>query len=302
MLQFLGEWGGAMTDQTGHSGGNRVLVLDDMPFKRTVITEFLKSWAEDAGLELIPSSVEEALSQSRLTGFRMVILSIGGASLADPNVVAAYRILSMIEPSGRIVILGDCPDADNIERAIDLGIAGYIATSIDADVAVAALNFILAGGGYFPPEALRNVATQPQGTPPKGPSQLPAPTLVEADRPKALTDEKSRDSKELPRNQINRKCPQQLNPACNNDLTARQQEVLECLTRARSNKEIARELEMSEATVKVHVRQVMKKLGALNRTHAAILATQGASTEETVEPKIAPFALYKSNLHHALAR
>ncbi len=55
-------------------------------------------------------------------------------------------------------------------------------------------------------------------------------------------------------------------------LTQRQTEVLERLRFGRSNKHIARELNMQEATVKVHVRQIMRKLGAANRTQAALLA------------------------------
>jgi DNA-binding NarL/FixJ family response regulator len=55
-------------------------------------------------------------------------------------------------------------------------------------------------------------------------------------------------------------------------LTPRQIDVLERLRLGRSNKHIGRDLDMSEATVKVHVRQIMRKLGAVNRTQAALLA------------------------------
>jgi DNA-binding NarL/FixJ family response regulator len=55
-------------------------------------------------------------------------------------------------------------------------------------------------------------------------------------------------------------------------LTRRQAEVLEELGLGKSNKLIARELKMQESTVKVHVCQIMRKLGATNRTQAALLA------------------------------
>ena len=42
----------------------------------------------------------------------------------------------------------------------------------------------------------------------------------------------------------------------------------------KSNKVIARALDMTEATVKVHVRQIMRKLGASNRTQAAVCAVE----------------------------
>jgi DNA-binding NarL/FixJ family response regulator len=46
------------------------------------------------------------------------------------------------------------------------------------------------------------------------------------------------------------------------------------LRKGKSNKIIAYELNMQESTVKVHVRQIMKKLKAINRTHAVFLASQ----------------------------
>ena len=57
-------------------------------------------------------------------------------------------------------------------------------------------------------------------------------------------------------------------------LTSRQTRVLELLTRGLSNKQIARELEISEITVKAHVSLILKKLGVSNRTQAAIAARQ----------------------------
>ena len=56
--------------------------------------------------------------------------------------------------------------------------------------------------------------------------------------------------------------------------TGRQSAVANALWRGKSNKVIAFELSMSESTVKVHIRNIMKKLNATNRTEAAFkLAT-----------------------------
>ena len=56
--------------------------------------------------------------------------------------------------------------------------------------------------------------------------------------------------------------------------TTRQAAVIDALRRGKPNKIIAYELKMRESTVKVHVRNIMKKLNATNRTQAAYLATQ----------------------------
>jgi len=56
--------------------------------------------------------------------------------------------------------------------------------------------------------------------------------------------------------------------------TRRQFAVVECLRRGKTNKVIAHELKMCESTVKVHVRAIMKKLNAKNRTEVAYIANR----------------------------
>jgi two-component system NarL family response regulator len=58
------------------------------------------------------------------------------------------------------------------------------------------------------------------------------------------------------------------------DLTAREVEVLERIVAGRANKEIASDLNISEATVKSHVNSLLGKLGVDDRTHAAVVALQ----------------------------
>jgi two-component system nitrate/nitrite response regulator NarL len=55
-------------------------------------------------------------------------------------------------------------------------------------------------------------------------------------------------------------------------LTERESEVLRALSRGLSNKEIAREINMSASTVKVHLKAVLRKLQVSNRTEAAVWA------------------------------
>ena len=62
-------------------------------------------------------------------------------------------------------------------------------------------------------------------------------------------------------------------PACDADLTPRQSEVLIRLRKGYSNKLIARDLGIAEATVKIHVRQLMRKFVASNRTQIVVNAT-----------------------------
>ncbi|MGH9591372.1 MAG: response regulator [Terracidiphilus sp.] len=56
------------------------------------------------------------------------------------------------------------------------------------------------------------------------------------------------------------------------ELTPRESDVLEQIVQGRSNKEIASELEISEATVKTHINSLLSKLGVTDRTQAATAA------------------------------
>jgi DNA-binding CsgD family transcriptional regulator len=64
------------------------------------------------------------------------------------------------------------------------------------------------------------------------------------------------------------------------DLTSRQRDVASLLSRGLCNKLIARQLAITEATVKVHIRQIMRKLGASNRTQAALLTARVLAAAE----------------------
>lgn len=55
-------------------------------------------------------------------------------------------------------------------------------------------------------------------------------------------------------------------------LTRREVDVLRGICEGKSNKEIARDLDLQEVTVKLHVKTLSRKLGAKNRTHAAMIA------------------------------
>lgn len=55
-------------------------------------------------------------------------------------------------------------------------------------------------------------------------------------------------------------------------LSARELQVLQGLTQGKANKEIARDLAIQEPTVKLHMKTLYRKLGAANRTQAALMA------------------------------
>jgi two-component system, NarL family, nitrate/nitrite response regulator NarL len=66
-------------------------------------------------------------------------------------------------------------------------------------------------------------------------------------------------------------------------LSVRQICILNCLIEGHSNKVIARKIDIAEATVKVHVKSILRKIGVRNRTQAAIWAISNGSPTSTMD-------------------
>jgi DNA-binding NarL/FixJ family response regulator len=63
-------------------------------------------------------------------------------------------------------------------------------------------------------------------------------------------------------------------PAWLASLTPRENDVLRAAARGLSNKEIARELDLAEVTIKLHLSAIFRKMGVRSRTEAAMLAAK----------------------------
>jgi DNA-binding NarL/FixJ family response regulator len=79
-------------------------------------------------------------------------------------------------------------------------------------------------------------------------------------------------------------------PLPSDRLTDRQMTVLAQVKQGKANKAIARDLGMSESAVKVHIRSIMRKMGAANRTQAAFASMEGLGQEESAAKHAADLA------------
>lgn len=219
------------------------LLIDRQPLRRALVLGSLEGWDLGGSVTAVASAPEIAPRLSdRASRIDLVILSVGNASVGDPGVAEELRWLREHLPEVPVTLLADRDDPASMLAALRAGVRGYLPTSIDQEVARRALALVLAGGAYAPPALLLRVD----------------PTAEGEARPQA---------EEAP-------CCGKLG-----ELTPRQREVLALLGQGRPNKVIAQRLAMCESTVKVHVRQIMRKLGANNRTEVALklreLATAG---------------------------
>ncbi len=173
------------------------------------------------------------------------LLEIEGGRIGSPDLVVVYirsaGLTNTCVKSTLELLRARLPDAP---AALTHGVRGYIPTSIECEVAVAALRLISAGGTFVPANALRSATAKQENK-------------VESEQQRRLD--------EL-------------------DLTPREFSVIDLLREGKPNKLIAAQLEMQESTVKVHVRNILKKLHAANRTHAASVANRllGQEAEQVV--------------------
>ena len=68
-------------------------------------------------------------------------------------------------------------------------------------------------------------------------------------------------------------------PADINKLSPRERQIIVMLARGASNKEIARELDLAESTVKIHVQGILRKLSLGSRVQAAVFAVENGLLE-----------------------
>ena len=136
--------------------------------------------------------------------------------------------------SSSVVVVSSDDDPRVIRKAIELGACGFVPKSSTPQVLIAALRLVLAGGTYLPPHVL---LAWEAATPPPPP---PPPAPVQ--RPDGLSE--------------------------------RQLEVLLKAVQGKANKAIAREMNLSEGTVKAHLSAAFRALGVQNRTEAVFAAAR----------------------------
>jgi len=133
-----------------------------------------------------------------------------------------------------LVVTGN--DEDDLLLALfRLGIAGFCPKTSKSAVIEAAIRLVVAGGHYIPPRIMELAARA------NAPSPAPAPPVTQG---------------------------------LMGRLTERQIDVLKLIALGQSNKEIARELDLSPATIKAHTAAAIAALGAANRTDAVMRARE----------------------------
>jgi DNA-binding NarL/FixJ family response regulator len=166
-------------------------------------------------------------------------LSLAIVDLNMPGVQGHEHVDELLRrhPAVPVIVLSGFGDAALMQTLLELGVRGFIPKAYPVEVMATAVRLVLAGSVYVPPAAL---------------SALPFNAM--------------HGSFEKP-------C-ESAAPCHPCTLTPRQMDVLERLTQGKPNKLIARELDITEATVKMHMSAIFLALGVRNRTEAVLAARQ----------------------------
>lgn len=157
------------------------------------------------------------------------------------NAFGAISSIRSHHPEAKVAIVGDQFTFDDVKAGIALGVAGFCSTS-NSEALIKSLELVMLQELVVPFSAVRPVMEGDSLNSEIGPQE-------DAAEPKVCDP-------------IMRK------------LSSRETEILRCLIRGASNKVIARQLDVTEATVKVHIKAILRKLRAANRTQAAMWAVE----------------------------
>lgn len=238
---------------------NTIAFIDAAPLTRECFTRVVES--EYPGIKVAAfESVEDWKLAERETHFDAVTCSVGPGNLISIGVVLR-DLVAQASPTP-VVALADVDSIEMMTAAVNCGALGCIPTRIGVDALIHAVRLISSGCVALPVTAF--MKTRPD---------IPV-ALAEALLP--------RISPEEARGAVPERSPEQVFPDnhgladshgdVHGDLallTPRQRMVAEALRQGKANKVIARELNICENTVKVHIRVIMRKLKVSNRTEAA---------------------------------
>jgi DNA-binding NarL/FixJ family response regulator len=223
-----------------------ILIADDHALVRQGLRQLLAD--DELGLPNTASDLnfleadgfDAALEVLATKGADLLLIDLSMPGMAGAS---SLRALREAHPATKIVVITGWEDRATMLDCLGAGVHGYVPKSFATDQIVKAIEVILSGGVYVPSEIANLNAAEAashNGSTGKDKPSAPLPPVVPG----------------LAR------------------FTKRQLDVLQLLGQGRSTKEIARALELSEGTVKVHLAAIYRGLNARNRTEAVALASK----------------------------
>lgn len=219
----------------------RVLIVDDHALYRRGLQTVL---ATEDGIDVVGEAADgnEAVSVAEETLPDVIVMDVG---MPKRGGIEACRLIKQRIPSARIIMLTSSDDEENLFEAVRAGANGYLLKDVPPEEVAAGIRGVHHGQSLISP-MMASKLLQEFAQMSRNDSVVPAPT----------------PELELPR------------------LTERELGILRLVARGRLNREIARELYISENTVRNHIRNILDKLQMHSRMEAAMYAVR----QRLIEP------------------
>ena len=210
-----------------------VLIDDNVIYRRGLVA----SLSSESDFEVVgqASQADEALSLVEAYSPDVIISE---SRIAGQDGLELARRIRLRSAQTAVIILGDQEDDDQLFHAIRAGVAAYCKRDIEPEELIWVVRQV-AGGKFLINET---VLTKPSV----------ATRVLQQFRDLSIEG--------------------QVAEAIFAPLSTREIEVLEHIARGSSNKEIARQLKISDQTVKNHITSILRKLAVNDRTQAVVLA------------------------------
>jgi len=213
----------------------RVLLIDDHALVRKGLEELLRS----RGIEVVASvgTGEEGINQAVALSPDIILLDIRMPGMGGIETLEKLRASGV---KSSILMLTMSRDDADLRAALRGGAEGYLLKDMNPEDLVPALEAALHGDNVVAKEMIGSLTRIVQGQKNEPPRRSAAPL-----------------SELTPR-----------------ELTPREMEILSHVAEGQSNKMIARALNITDGTVKLHVKAILRKLGVHSRVEAAVIAVE----------------------------
>jgi two-component system, NarL family, nitrate/nitrite response regulator NarL len=226
------------------SKSDRLTVKTTLISDSALIRSGLRRVLQEAGFDIVE---ERSVTTSESFPPSEIGLFIVDASPPSYRVLEIVMGLRRQNPNTRIVVLGDRFDLRFMRMGREAGV----------DL------FILAGSA---PKVLINL--------------LELTLLGEKVLPRALFESVLLEMMQLPASQMLPASAQDKHDPGHQKFSPRETTILQGLIGGETNKMIARDLDIAEGTIKVHIKSILRKIGATNRTQAAVWAKESLRFKE----------------------
>ncbi|WP_322031983.1 response regulator transcription factor [Paraburkholderia sp. J76] len=232
----------------------RILLIDDHTLFRSGVSALLQRQPD---LQVVGEASDGVEGVKRAKQHRADVILL---DLNMPGLSGLETLQLLVEdlPEAAVVMLTVSEEADELTAAMRAGARGFLLKSIDADALVAAIRKAASGQPVITEHMTAKLVEQ---------MRKPAHSVGASGAPGTPgAPGAARASAET--------------------LTARERDIVRELARGASNKEIARTLDLAESTVKIHVRNILRKLNLSSRVQVAIYAIEhDGMTDAPGEPR-----------------